>query len=301
MARKRLKPGGERVYHHVMTRTAQQVYWLEDPEVKKILLELVDFYSQVYYVKVLGFVCMSNHYHLCLEISRPELDKEDIRRRHGFAQTRLANPRPLQEAMVDHFYRRYTDLSKFMWEINWRMAMTYNRQQGTAGHLWGGRFKNVVVESGQRLLNVLAYIELNPVRADLATDPADFPYSSVGRIKTKLDGNEPAEAPAIPLLERFPKMMRAGVYLALIRYVAVAVSDPDLRRQPMPLEMTSYGWELDLQVLCDAIHTRAPSRWSAKIYGTPAFTKKTMIDMGWMAPENGSKEVARSGPSGAAA
>ncbi len=51
MGKKRLKPCGDKVFHHVMTRTAQQVFWLEKPEVKDIFIDLMDFYSQVYFEK----------------------------------------------------------------------------------------------------------------------------------------------------------------------------------------------------------------------------------------------------------
>jgi hypothetical protein len=57
MSRRRLKPKGDVVYHHVMTRTAQQKFWLEDPEIKPVFIDLIMFYSQVYYVDVLGYVC----------------------------------------------------------------------------------------------------------------------------------------------------------------------------------------------------------------------------------------------------
>ena len=53
---------------------------------------------------------------------------------------------------------------------------TYRR----SGTLWEGRYKATVVESERYLLACQRYIELNPVRAGLAADPADYPWSSYG-------------------------------------------------------------------------------------------------------------------------
>jgi len=60
MARRRLKPKGKTIFH-CMTRTAQQVFWLADPEVKDIF---IDFYSEVYYCRILGYCVMDNQF-LC--------------------------------------------------------------------------------------------------------------------------------------------------------------------------------------------------------------------------------------------
>ena len=82
----------------------------------------------------------------------------------------------------------------------------------------------------------------------------------------------------------------------MIRYVAFALSEPDLKRQPLPLHFTTHGWEIDLPGLCDALNTRAPSRWSSHIYGSESFTKKTLTAAGWLPVSKDPEEVARSGP-----
>ncbi len=49
-----------------------------------------------------------------------------------------------------------------------------------AGTLWEGRFKSVLVEEGVAARAMAAYIDLNPVRAGMVTDPADYRWSSYG-------------------------------------------------------------------------------------------------------------------------
>jgi putative transposase len=48
------------------------------------------------------------------------------------------------------------------------------------GTLWGERFKSCIVENGETLINCLAYIDLNPIRAGLVTRPEDYRWNSLG-------------------------------------------------------------------------------------------------------------------------
>lgn len=51
---------------------------------------------------------------------------------------------------------------------------TYRR----SGTLFEGRFKSSLVDSERYLLTCMRYIELNPVRAGMVTDPGDYRWSS---------------------------------------------------------------------------------------------------------------------------
>lgn len=53
-----------------------------------------------------------------------------------------------------------------------------NRTYGRTGSLWGGRYKSCLVQSEGYLLTCYRYIELNPVRAGMAVNAADYPWSS---------------------------------------------------------------------------------------------------------------------------
>ena len=48
------------------------------------------------------------------------------------------------------------------------------------GYFWGDRFKNVLIEKGEALINCLAYIDLNPVRAKIVKRPEDYRWSGIG-------------------------------------------------------------------------------------------------------------------------
>jgi hypothetical protein len=68
------------------------------------------------------------------------------------------------------------DLSIFIKELKGGFAQWYNRRHGRYGVLWADRFKSVLLEGGEALAAVAAYIELNPVRASLCADPKDYRY-----------------------------------------------------------------------------------------------------------------------------
>jgi len=48
------------------------------------------------------------------------------------------------------------------------------------GYFWGDRFKSVIVDKGVTLVNCLAYIDLNPLRAGSVKHPEEYRWSSIG-------------------------------------------------------------------------------------------------------------------------
>jgi putative transposase len=78
------------------------------------------------------------------------------------------------------FTRRMHDLSEFMKSLLERFTKWFNRMHSRTGTLWEDRFKSVIVESGTAARTIAAYIDLNPVRAGMVKDPADYRWSSYG-------------------------------------------------------------------------------------------------------------------------
>jgi hypothetical protein len=72
------------------------------------------------------------------------------------------------------------DLSQFMKTVLQRMTQWYNREHRRTGTLWESRFSSVIVESGTASRMIAAYIDLNPVRAGMVKDPAEYRWSSYG-------------------------------------------------------------------------------------------------------------------------
>jgi putative transposase len=70
------------------------------------------------------------------------------------------------------------DLSVGMQRLNSEHAQWFNRRHSVGGHLFQGRFHAVLVESHGHLLHLVRYLALNPVRAGLCRDPADWRWGS---------------------------------------------------------------------------------------------------------------------------
>ncbi|MGL5018003.1 MAG: transposase, partial [Luteolibacter sp.] len=75
---------------------------------------------------------------------------------------------------------RMHNLSEFMKTLLQRFTRWFNRKHKRSGTLWEERFKSVIVESGIAERTMAAYIDLNPVRAGMVEDPAEYRWSSYG-------------------------------------------------------------------------------------------------------------------------
>ena len=63
-------------------------------------------------------------------------------------------------------------------DIGRRYVRVINDVRDRTGTLWEGRFKSNLIDSENYLLTCHRYIELNPVRAGMATSPAGYPWTS---------------------------------------------------------------------------------------------------------------------------
>ena len=70
------------------------------------------------------------------------------------------------------------NLSDAIKDLNGSYAQWWNKRHETVGHVFQGRFKDQVVDREGYLLALCRYIALNPVRAGLAAEPADWRWSS---------------------------------------------------------------------------------------------------------------------------
>ena len=65
-------------------------------------------------------------------------------------------------------------------EIKQAFSWYYNQRHNRRGTLWGERFKSVMVENGETLINCLTYIDLNPIRAAIVERPENYRWNSLG-------------------------------------------------------------------------------------------------------------------------
>lgn len=70
------------------------------------------------------------------------------------------------------------NLSAGMRQLNGIYTQRFNRRHGRVGHVFQGRFKAILVERDSHLLELCRYVVLNPVRAGMVREAAQYAWSS---------------------------------------------------------------------------------------------------------------------------
>jgi putative transposase len=163
--------------YHIMSRTALDGFPLQDVE-KDHLMATVARLCKVYFVDLLGFCLMGNHFHLVVRMNPADaLTNEQITERYKLLYGQEAKIIPCQ---IEEFRNRLTNLGAFVKDIKQGFTKYYNKRKKRWGTFWGERFKSVIVEEGDTLVNLLAYVDLNPIRAGIVDKPEDYRWSTLG-------------------------------------------------------------------------------------------------------------------------
>jgi putative transposase len=179
-------------FYHVVSRVAGREVLFGDAE-REAFMEM--FFKQLAFsgLKAVAWCFMGNHFHLLLEvpdkesalagwteddlIGRLEVLRDDLATRLQLAEAKMFRKNGHKEGVAriaEGVRARLFDLSAFMKELKMRMTGWYNHVHGRKGTLWEGVFKCVLVEGTHALEMVSAYIDLNPLRAGLVSDPIDY-------------------------------------------------------------------------------------------------------------------------------
>ena len=194
MRHARVKTEGTGCYH-VVSRVVDRAFKLDDGE-KEIFRTMMRRTEAFSGVRVLTYAILSNHFHLLVVVpERGEVSGDELMRRmtalYGRAyvadrvrqwdEWRKNGSVYLIDREQDNIRMRMGDVSAFVKTLKQRYSMSYNRRHGRSGTLWEERFKSVLVENGESAKAVVAaYIDLNPVRAGLVSDPKDYRWSGYG-------------------------------------------------------------------------------------------------------------------------
>ncbi|MCK4246618.1 transposase [Candidatus Bipolaricaulota bacterium] len=140
MARSRRIEYPGAVYHVTSRGNAKRNVFLDN----KDRLRFLEILKQV--VDRFNWLChtyclMTNHYHLLIETIDPTL-------------------------------------SRGMRQLNGVYTQAFNRHHRQVGHLFQGRFKAIIVEKEEYLLELARYVVLNPVRAHMVQTAKDYRWSS---------------------------------------------------------------------------------------------------------------------------
>lgn len=112
-------------------------------------------------------------------------------------------------------------LAGLMQRLQFRYTRNYNIRYKTWGHLFQGRYKAILCEKDSYLVELSAYIHLNPVRAGLARHPREYRWTSYG---SYLDGGKMAIVDVEPVLGQF-SVNKAKAVRAYEQYVLDHIGD----------------------------------------------------------------------------
>ena len=169
--------------HHIIQRGNNKQAIFAQTADYDFLLGLLDEYARKHQVAVHGYVLMTNHLHL---VATPETE---------------------------------SGIPKMMQSVGRRYVRHFNARQARTGTLWEGRYRSTLIQAERYLLACMAYVDLNPVRAGLVADPADYPWSShghyIGRRSDRLVTPHPLlwELGNTPFAreQAYAEMVRAGI------------------------------------------------------------------------------------------
>ena len=120
------------------------------------------------------------------------LDKKDKRKflyLYGETQKKFSWIDKGYSLMTNHFHilveTPKAQFSKGMQWLKTQYAKAFNKRHNKSGHLFGRRFWSCLVEKDSYYLQVVRYIFLNPVRANMVQKPEDYRYSSLQAILGK--------------------------------------------------------------------------------------------------------------------
>jgi hypothetical protein len=83
------------------------------------------------------------------------------------------------EELGEAYRSRLHDLSWLTRTLNEHIARKAKAEDGVKGRFWEGRFKSQALLDEKALLAAMAYVDLNPVRAGIATTPEASDYTSI--------------------------------------------------------------------------------------------------------------------------
>jgi REP element-mobilizing transposase RayT len=162
---------------------------------KEWILDRMRELAGLFAIEVCGYSVMSNHLHVVLR-NRPDIAEQWSAEEIALRWCKVFPPRddatgePIEPgehdlAMLTANSERLAELRKRIANLSWfmrclceKIARDGNHEDGSSGRFWAGRFKSVALLDEAAILACSVYVDLNPIRAGLATAPEESAFTS---------------------------------------------------------------------------------------------------------------------------
>lgn len=230
-------------YYHCVSRCVRRTYLCGYDKQSQVSYEhrrgwietRIKQLSQIFCIDICAYAVMSNHYHIVVHVDRDKAnmltDNQIIERWQTLHSKPVLIERYLSnqinseieliaiKEIIATWRERLFNLSWFMRELNFYIAMKANREESCSGHFWESRYKSQALLDEKALLAAMAYTDLNPIRAGIAEMPETSEYTS---IKERLKGvnYQQSQAPCLhPFIGHSNNKLVSGIPFKLIDYI----------------------------------------------------------------------------------
>ncbi len=251
-------------YYHLISRCVRRAFLCgQDPETKKDydyrrqwiedrIIELAQYFA----IEVFSYSVMHNHYHLVLysDPKAPESwsDLDVAERWLKVFPGKLNNPKfktqralKLQAIVKDPkllatYRERLGSLSWLMRRINEPLAKLANAEDFCKGHFWESRFQSQALLDEGAALTCMAYVDLNPIRANIATSLKTSEHTSIKkRLNTLIESELNATLKSIAgNVKNRTMVLPLKDYIDLVEWTGQAIIYPDKAKLPSSLAAT---------------------------------------------------------------
>lgn len=235
----------ETPFYHCTTRCVRQSFLCGKDKTTGIdyehrrqwIVDRMHSLSDVFAIDLCAYAVMHNHVHVVLHIAKGRSDSwsmdEVLLRWRKFYKCpsvvqRYLSTQDKSELQDDDvkevrriasvYRQRLQCISWFMRMLNEYIARRANKEDDCTGYFWERRFRSQAILDERALAAVMAYVDLNPIRAGIAKTPTTSDYTS---IKYRLNAERTGTTPK---------------YLALFKGQA----DKNNRRHTLPFSLDEY-------------------------------------------------------------
>ena len=189
-------------YYHVVSRCVRRAFLCgtdtttgKDYEHRRQWIEdRIRILSTLFAVDICAYAVMSNHLHIVIKLCPEQIDAltdHEVMERWGClfkgpllmqksirGDALSQGERQALSEICGVFRKRLASLSWFMKCLNEPIARRANQEDQCTGHFWESRFKSQALLTEEALLSCMAYVDLNPVRANMAATPESSEHTS---------------------------------------------------------------------------------------------------------------------------